>query len=463
LATVKTTAPGRTPAATGGTVRRVARLAGTTPRRYAILLGASILVAVLMAVSVLVTYASINDTVTAAGQNAAPSIVAADHLQALAASADANALNAVVTRSAPDAYAWSQYRKDVRAAYEELTIASQYTAYGFAQVGPIQVVESTLSQYDNTVGQLQAQTAANLPSNPLAGHTMMVRQILPARLTLVRTDSAHLDRQYAAYQDAVGGYVSLVWITFLALLVLLVWTQLHLYRRSHRIINPGYAAATVITLGCMIYFVGAFNAGQSQLAHAKEQSFSSVNALWSVRATAFLMNADESLYLLNAHDPKTLAAVEQDFTQQQQQIVAIDPQLAVEDAQKGVPFGGLLGDRLAHAAYPGEAAADRAAVQTFAKYVAVDNQVRQLLAEGNTQQAQALVLGFNPNQAALAFTQFDSALWNTIDINQFQFDQQIASANSSLAPVPWVLGIALLALVAATILGMKPRLDEYQL
>jgi hypothetical protein len=173
------------------------------------------------------------------------------------------------------------------------------------------------------------------------------------------------------------------------------------------------------------------------------------------------MNADESLYLLNAHNPQALAAVEAEFTQNQQYIVGIDPQQALVDMKNGVPFGGDLGDKLSHPTYPGEGAAVRAAITTFANYIAIDKQARQLLAAGNVAQAQALILGFNPGQAALAFTQFDSAMWNAIDINQFQFDQQIANVFGSLGPVPYVLAIALIALIAATIIGMKPRLDEY--
>jgi hypothetical protein len=426
-------------------------------------LAASILAAIIVSLVVFATYASIHDTVTVAGKDAAPSIVAADHLQALAASADASALNAVVTHSAPDQYAWSQYRKDIRAAFEELTTASQYTTYGFQQIGPIQTMESTLSEFDNVTGQLQVQTAANLASNPIAGHTILVHIILPAQGALVHTDNTHLIQQYVAHRAAIGRQMTLVWVAFLLLLAVLVGTQVYLYRHTHRIINLGYATATVITLGCMIYMLGAFNVSESQLAMAKQQSFDSINALWSVRATAFLMNADESLYVLDAHDPQSLAAVEADFTYYQQKIINIDPQQALDDVKNGVHFGGVLGDRLSHTAYQGESAAVRAAIQTFANYVAIDMQVRQLLAAGNVQQAQALVLGFNPGQAALAFTQFDSAMWNAIDINQFQFDQQIGTADGSLGPVPYVLGIALIALIVATIVGMKPRLDEYTL
>jgi hypothetical protein len=433
----------------------------TTPHRFALLLAASILAAILMSLIVITTYVSINDTVTAAGKNSAPSIVAADHLQALAASADANALNGVVTHSSSDQYAWRQYRKDMRAAYEELTTASQYTSYGFVQVGPIQTMESALSEYDNTMGQLQTQTAANLSSNPIAGHTQMVQTILPARLALVQTDYSHLNQQYAAHRNMVGFQMALVWIAFLVLLGVLVGTQVYLFRHTHRVLNLGYAVATLVTLGCMIFMLGAFNVGESQLAMAKQQSFDSINALWTVRATAFLMNADESLYLLDAHDPQTLSAVENDFTRYQQQIVNIDPQQAVTDAKQGIAFRGYLGEKLSHITYPGERAAVQEAIQTFANYVAIDKQVRQLLAAGNVQQAEALVLGFNPGQAALAFTQFDSAMWNAIDINQFQFDQQIDNAMGSLGPVLYVLGIALIVMVVATIIGMKPRLDEY--
>jgi hypothetical protein len=213
----------------------------------------------------------------------------------------------------------------------------------------------------------------------------------------------------------------------------------------------------------MIVTLVGLNTGELQLAMAKQQSFDSINTLWSVRAVAYLMNADESLYLLDAHDPQSLATVEADFTHYEQQIVAVDPQQALKDANKGVPFGGYLGEKLAHTNYPGEGSALHEAIKTFALYISIDTQVRQLVAAGNVQQAQALVLGFNPDQGALTFTQFDSALWNAIDINQFQFDQQIDNASSSLSPVPFVLGFALLAIVVATIVGMKPRLDEYMI
>jgi hypothetical protein len=434
---------------------------GTTPRRMATLLGASILAAVLMSLIAFATYLSVNDTATAVGKDSAPSIVAADHLQALAASADANALNAIVTHGAPDAYSWSQYRKDIRASYEELTTASQYTTYGFQQIGPIQTMESKLSEYDNVMGQLQVQTAANLPSNPIAGHTIISQTILPARLALVQTDYSHLNQNYNGYRNVIGLLTALVWITFLLLLGVLVGTQVYLFRHTHRIINPGYVIATMITLGCMIYSIGAFNVGESQLAEAKQQSFDSINTLWSVRAIAFIMNADENLYLLDAHNPQVLATVEDEFTHYQQQIVAIDPERAVNDAKTGIPFGGYLGEKLSHITYIGEGDAVREAIQTFASYIAIDKQVRQLLAVGNLQQAQALVLGFNPGQAALAFTQFDSAMWNAIDINQFQFDQQINDAFGSLGPVPYVLSIALIVIIVATFIGMKRRLDEY--
>jgi hypothetical protein len=295
LSTVMTSPTLRGATSLWGRLRRVTWLLRTTPRRMATLLTASILAAILMSLIVFTTYASINDTAKVVGKDAAPSIVTADHLQALAASADANALNAVVTHSAPDQYSWSQYRKDITASYEALTTASQNITYGFEQTGPIQTMESKLSLYDNVMGQLQVQTAAILASDPLAGHTIMSQNILPARLALVQTDYSHLNQKYAKHRDAIGRQMALVWIAFLLLLGVLVGTQVYLFRHTHRIINLGYAIATVITLGCMIFSLGALNNGESQLAAAKQQSFDSINALWSARAVAFIMNADESL------------------------------------------------------------------------------------------------------------------------------------------------------------------------
>jgi hypothetical protein len=444
LSTVMTSPTSPVAGPIGPRLRRMTELVSTTPRRLATLLAASILMAILMALIVFSTYRSINDTVSAVGNDVAPSIVAADHLQSLVASADANALNAVVTKSKPDEYSWSQYRKDIRAAYDELTAASQYTNNGFEQINHIQTMESTLSEYDNSMGQLQVQAATDNSSNLTAAQRLKLQTIFSERSNLVNADNSDFNKQYTAHRDAIGMLMALAWISFLLLLGILGGAQFYLYRRTNRTINLGYAIATVITLGSMIFMLGAFNSGESQLVMAKQQSFEAINSLWTVRATAFNMNANESLYLLNAQDPKSLATAESDFTSKQQKIA---------DA---------LNTRLSHTNYPGERDAIKTAIQRFASYIDIDKNVQQLLAQGNFQQAKTLVQGFNPGQAALAFTQFDSALWNAIDINQFQFDQQINDASGRLGPIPYILGIALIVIVVATIFGMKPRLDEYR-
>jgi hypothetical protein len=281
--------------------------------------------------------------------------------------------------------------------------------------------------------------------------------VTAARQALVQTDPTHLNQQYAAYQDTIGRHMALVWISFLLLLGVLVGTQVYLFRHTHRIINLGYAAATLMTLACMIVTLVAFNVSESQLAMATEKSVESITTWWSVRATTFTMKADESRYLVDARarDPQALAAVEEDFTQAQLQITSPEPQSAMDEAQQGVPFGvgGPLGDQLLRSTYPGERAAVSDVIQTFANYVAIDQQVRQLVAAGKVQQAQALVQGFNPGQAALAFAELDSAIGTAIAINQVQFDQQIDTALSSLGPVPYVLAYALMAIIVATIVG----------
>jgi hypothetical protein len=296
----------------------------------------------------------------------------------------------------------------------------------------------------------------------LATYASIHATVTMTRLALVGTDLSHFDQQYAAYQETSGRHLALVWIAFLLLLGVLVGTQFYLFRHTHRILNLGYAVATLLTLGCMLFMLGAFTVGESQLAMAKEKSFESITTWRLVRATAFLMNADERRYLLDAQNPQALAADEQDFTDKQEQITNLDPQSALTQAQQGIPFGvaGSLGDQLLRSSYAGERGAVSTVIQTFATYVLIDQQVRQLLAAGKVQQAQALVLGSNPGQAPLAFTQLDSAIGHAIDINQTQFDQQIDTAFSSLGPVPYVLAYALLAIVVATIIGSYPLLAD---
>jgi len=437
---------------------KVAEQFDATPRRLRTALIASIFVAVIMAIGAYSTYTSIQSTVQTVGRDAAPSIIAADHIQALLADANASAVNAVLQKDGPNGPSWTQYRSDINKAHDELVTASQNITYGDQERVPILTMESKLSEYEYTMGQAFANNSTDTLT---AGNAIFRQYIQPASVALEKANASHLNQKYMDHRSVIGWRTVIVWLFLLLLLGVFVGIQVYLFRQMHRVMNIGYAVATILSLILLIYTGITLNSGEAQLVAAKQNSFDSINPLWAARATSYVMNADESLYLLHSGNADVLAKDEADYTNYAQLITAVAPQKAVTYAKSGVAFGGYLGIELSNITYPGERDAAIAAVNAWAAYTDIDTQIRQLLVQGNYQQALALDLGNNVGQSNYAFAQFDTALGQVIAINQHYFDQQIRDADALLRPFPFVLFGSLLAIIAACVYGMKPRLDEY--
>jgi hypothetical protein len=414
-----------------------------------------------MAIATFTAYSSIQSTVQTVGKDAAPSIVAAENIQALLADADASAMNAVLTNDTPTGPSWTQYRSDMNKAHDELITASQNITYGNEERVPILTMERKLGVYEYIMGHVQGQTGANAVSSLDSAHQLFTQYIRPASVALDTANYAHLNQKYRAHRSAIGWQIAIVVLFMLLLFALLGWVQFALFRRTHRVINRGFAVATVAALFLMVYAVAALNSAEAQLVAAKQNSFDSINPLWAARAVSYDMNADESLYLLHYTNPAALAQDEADYSHYAHLMTSIDPQQAVTYAESGRPFGEYLGAEMSNITYPGERQAALDAVKAWALYTDIDGQMRQLLAQGKYQQTLTIDLGTQPGQSDWAFAQFDSAMGRVIGINQHYFNQQADDAFGILRPFPYVLFGALAAIILACIFGMKPRLDEY--
>jgi hypothetical protein len=370
-------------------------------------------------------------------------------------------MNAVLTKDTPNGPSWTQYRSDMNKAQDQLITASQNITYGNEERVPILTMERKLGEYEYTMGQIQGQAGASAVDSLTSANTIFQQYIRPASVALDTANYKHLDQKYEAHRSAIGWAFASVWLFMLLLIAFLGGVQLSLFRRTHRIVNRGFAVATVVALFLMVYSLAALNAAEAQLVAAKHNSFDSINALWTARAVSYDMNADESLYLLHYGNTGALAQDEADYTRYAHQMTSVDPQQAVNYAQSGRPFGGHLGVEMSNITYPGERVAALDAVKAWAVYTRIDGQMRQLLAQGQYQQTLTIDLGTQPGKSDWAFAQFDNAMGRVIGINQRYFYQQVDDAFGILRPFPYVLFAALAAIVLACVFGMKPRLDEY--
>lgn len=433
----------------------------TTPRRMVASLIACLLASVAVGVATFTAYSSIQSTMQTIGKDAAPSIVAAERIQALLADADASGMNAVLTNDTPTGPSWTQYRSDMNNAQDQLITASQNITYGSAERVPILTMEQKLGEYEYTMGQIQGQAGGNAVASLDSANHIFQQYIRPASGALDAANYAHLTQKYTAHRNAIGWEIAIVWLFMLLLIAVLGGVQYLLFRRMHRVVNRGFAVATVVALFLMVYSVTALNVAEARVVAAKQNSFDSINALWSARAVSYDMNADESLYLLHFKNPAALAQDEADYTHYAHQMTSIDPQQVLSYAQSGRPFGGYLGVEMSNITYPGERQAALDAVKAWALYTHIDGQMRQLLAQDQYQQTLTIDLGTQPGQSDWAFAQFDSAMGRVIEINQNYFNQQVDDAFAILRPFPYVLFGALIAIIGAGVVGMKPRLDEY--
>ena len=124
-------------------------------------------------------------------------------------------------------------------------------------------------------------------------------------------------------------------------------------------------------------------------------------------------------------------------------------------------FEGYLAAELRNITFPGEREAAIETLETFARYVKIDGEIRRLEGRGNHTAAVALCVGNDPGQSNWAFSRFDDALGKTLDINQRAFKDAVDRGFKTLAGFdvasPLVaLGISLLAYV-----GLRPRMREY--
>jgi hypothetical protein len=73
-----------------------------------------------------------------------------------------------------------------------------------------------------------------------------------------------------------------------------------------------------------------------------------------------------------------------------------------------------------------------------------------------------LNIGTQQGESNWAFAQFDDALGETLKVNQQAFDNEIAHAFDLLSHFVYALIAAVVVVIAAIVVGIKPRLDEYR-
>ena len=426
------------------------------------------------------------DAMQAIGFDAAPSIIAAQHIKAALADMDADEANVLLAppNTANSATKGLMARRDE--AEHALLAASGNVTYD-AERAPIETLQVAGSFYNRLAQEAEDLHDFGAPNagSPLnvnyyeALAILMDEKLLPAADALDDANNVELQRTYKHQTVTSGLTTAVVALVGLATLGALLWIQLFLSDRTHRTLNPALFFATLAALFLFLYAFGALVNEQHQLKVAKEDSFESIHALWQARAVAYQANAEESRFLL---DPRFAADASRDFFREAGSLATLPPGMSASElltleshGQKVAGFTGYIADELKNITFPGER---RAAIKTLAAYedyLEIDAEMRRLQNSGQHQDAVNLCIGNAVGQSDWAFDQFDQALGETLRINQQHFDQ---SVNDGLASVGALNGHLSLSEVAHTLelkslifsvaiailiaLGLAPRIKEYE-
>ncbi|MBV8314466.1 MAG: hypothetical protein JOZ53_05970 [Planctomycetaceae bacterium] len=476
----------------GRRARLVREAVATTPGLLKTALAADCALALLFAIAVDSGIRGHRQGMQTIGKDSAPSIIAAQQIRSSLADMHSNAANGLIGKPGENREAAKIYEARRLEVTEGILAAARNITYGDKELVPIKTLLQELGHYEELVAQARLLHERRDPDSLLRhreADRLMHENLLPAADDLDNANREELDRGYATARATSWRAMAWVLLAGIALIGALAATQLLLYHRMRRVLNPPLIAASMLAAGFLVYAVTAFATEAHLLKVAKQDAFESIHALQHARAVAYDANGDESRWLLDhsqaavyekAFFDKTARLAKRpeglSFDSLAAKIVGgplpdeFERFLAAGDADavrrsvaSSLPdgFQGYLADELRNITFPGEREAAIETLKTFARYVKIDGEIRRLEGRGDHTAAVALCVGNDPRQSNWAFTKFDDALGKTLDINQRAFVDSVDRGFKTLAGFdvasPLVaLGISLLAYV-----GLRPRMREY--
>ena len=405
--------------------------------------------------------------VTVVGKDTAPSIVAAQQIKTALAGMDADAADELLD---PGSSKSAGHFDQLRIQASEALIEAAKNITFETERDPIETLQVSTGTYERLVQQARDLHDDNQQDMSVryfrAAGIVMDGTLLPAADDLDKANNDMLEQEYDSQSTRSFVARAIVFLIGIATILALILAQLFFSRRMHRTLNPALFAATIVTAALTFYCFGGMLSEQSHLRAAKEDAFTSVRTLLRARAIADSANADESRYLL---DPGHAGEYADDFHRKSAALATLPPSLTddqlaaqLRSGEKVSGASGLLAEELNNITYPGEREAADETILDYERYVAIDQQIRALEAAGKHDQAVALDVGDQPGQSDYAFSQFDQALGQTLDLNQNEFKQSVDNGFSAIAHLEWEATLTGLLLAILIFFGFAPRIREYQ-
>ncbi|MBV9031134.1 MAG: hypothetical protein JO364_12695 [Pseudonocardiales bacterium] len=339
----------------------------------------------------------------------------------------------------------TRYERDLAAATASLAQAG--TQAGGEQLTAKRIADITtqLPTYTGLVERARANNRQGFVvgvSYLRRASKLMQDSILPEAAELQQRQAARLDDAYRR-----AGSVPVVALAACGVsLAGLVWAQVFLLQRTHRVFNVGLVLASVAVIAGLVWWTVAGVASAGSLVGALGHSRSVSDALAPAQIAALQARAFESLELVDRNG----GAIEPDFEARMQRLA------------RNNGTGGALGAAQHFATDRQGKALVQAAIDATRGYAAAHRVLRRLDDAGEYPQAVDAAVNSHPASAATTFDRLDAALKSAVEYEHGAFEKDIEHARGWLTGLP--AGTGMLALVAAVgvVLGVRQRLEEYR-
>ena len=416
-------------------------------------------------------------TIKTVGKDAAPSILAAQQLRDSFADIDASLANELlldpVKNKTELTQVFADFEKNQKKIADRLVAAAKNITYPDEE----KIVQNLQLKGSEYFLRLQEARDAHKRGDKVGALTvyrtaadLIDRDILPQAEQLDRVNSQELESTYSN-QGTYNGVVSLIIALIgLALIGILVLTQLFIYQRMRRMLNLPLLGASTIAILFLGYTLNSIVSATINLKVAKEDAFDSIHTLRQARALSYMANADESRYLL---DPENKDKHDRAFKTKIAKIVTV-PQgtslasvvtnlkrLSGEQKFQLSGFTGLYAEQLKNITFEGELAGTVETLTKLDDYLKIDGEIRQLYQSGKVAEAIALCIGNNPGQSNWAFERYKAANQKIKLINEQAFEAKIDAGSNNLNNFEVIACVSIGSIAILTLFGLRPRLAEY--
>lgn len=390
----------------------------------------------------------------AIGNDSAPSIIAAQEINASLADLDANAANILMGTRAQQQAASNTFETQRVRLTQRLVDVAQGITYGDAEKAPIVAIFEGFGRYLELVAEARFRMTHGDPKGAvdsyLVASSLMHQKIIPAGNELDATNALSMRIAYETQRSADMHAEEGVGIFGAALGLALVGLQYFLARRTRRIFSLPLVAATVLTLIFTLLLVSDFGAVREDLRIAKDDAFQSIHLFWQARAIAFDANGDKSRFLLD----RTHAAEHEAAFTKKVALLTTHPELTP-------PHGGLFATGYANVTLQGEGDAIYEVCDAFARYYRIDDRMRKLVLGGHLDEAIELGIGTQADESNAALANVERALERLIAINRAEFDRVLERGDRGLKQAELLDPAFAIAIALLAFLGARPRLREY--